>query len=938
MDSTSFLRFVLPSAPEAATCIAQITKNEDCKQFHRPLQGTSEEKGSQLLIYALNGSPATSGVFYTPFAYKLNSLGRGDDAALLGCRVLWLDLDVGPDKAYPTKREAIAAVAKFCADADWPKPSALVDSGNGLHVYWRWEHALPHMEWKLLAERFKQHCKSYNLSADHACTADMHRILRLPGTKNKKGRPLRCQTLRVNRTYLDIDDLQYRLKDITPPNFLGITRDQLNPILLDSDENHLITDVHTDEKGDMDTIIASCQAVAEIAESGGADCAEPLWRDMLGLAAHVHDGEEWAHKLSEGHAGYSHGRTEAKYYARSKYGPPLCETIRDNGGNCDGCPHKVKTPLTLGRKKAEPDKRHGNMHLRPSKREWLPLADGLYRVIKQKDDEVQVKVAPQQLLDVQLYERRHRGTGTDDAESFLVLEHAHGRVGIPTECLHDNRQLATVLNRGMFNVSNDHLQRFGVYLVAWIQQLRSNGKVIPSSTTFGWLDEAQHGEGFVVGSDTYHADGGKTLSAVQDKQAIKKYSATGSPEPWQKAVRFLEQDNQPAVMSMLATSFAAPLMRFTAMAGAAINFFSPESGVGKTSAMRVAQAVWGDPAGIFALQDTPNSINKQLGVLNNLPCYWDEIRMEKNLEGYVELMFSLSQGREKARLNKDAKAREVSTWQTLLISATNDSLLPYVNEHSKSSDAAIMRLLEIQIPQNPNARSHSDAERLFRPPRANYGHAGREYAQYLAQNADKVSDLYDKMRDEFTKEIYGLQGQRFWVGTISAMLTGAAIAKHLGLVNFDLPGLKAFLISVFHDMNKKAIQHQKMTEADVLVSRFLHENADRVLITDQVPVARQASVITVKNEPSTHRGAIVAQYATDPRILRIYEAPFRDFLAEEKVTMDMWRRKVAKTDHKLNSSMKVVLGHGTDYHTPTRIRCFQLTLKDDSWLQDDDFY
>ena len=55
----------------------------------------------------------------------------------LALKAIWLDIDGNkPDKGYGTKAEALAALDKFIKDAKLPFPTAIVDSGNGYHVYW----------------------------------------------------------------------------------------------------------------------------------------------------------------------------------------------------------------------------------------------------------------------------------------------------------------------------------------------------------------------------------------------------------------------------------------------------------------------------------------------------------------------------------------------------------------------------------------------------------------------------------------------------------------------------------------------------------------------------------------------------------------------------------------------------------------------------------
>ena len=58
-----------------------------------------------------------------------------------GTCAFWLDIDCGEDKAaagkgYTTVEDAEVALRKFCQDAGLPKPTHIVHSGGGLHVYW----------------------------------------------------------------------------------------------------------------------------------------------------------------------------------------------------------------------------------------------------------------------------------------------------------------------------------------------------------------------------------------------------------------------------------------------------------------------------------------------------------------------------------------------------------------------------------------------------------------------------------------------------------------------------------------------------------------------------------------------------------------------------------------------------------------------------------
>ena len=107
---------------------------------------------------------------------------------------MFLDLDCGPAKDYPDQRSALDALKKFCSQLDLPKPQ-LVNSGRGIHAYWLLSEEAPADKWRSVAERLKKACEHKKLYADPAVTADLARVLRVPGTHNYKGDPLPVQLL-----------------------------------------------------------------------------------------------------------------------------------------------------------------------------------------------------------------------------------------------------------------------------------------------------------------------------------------------------------------------------------------------------------------------------------------------------------------------------------------------------------------------------------------------------------------------------------------------------------------------------------------------------------------------------------------------------------------------------------------------------------------------
>ena len=100
----------------------------------------------------------------------------------------FLDIDCGEGKDYDTQAEAVQALAKFCKTVGLPRP-LLVNSGRGVHVYWRLTEAVCPDDWKPVATRLKRLCKEHDFYCDNQVTADCARVLRIPFTHNHKTTP-----------------------------------------------------------------------------------------------------------------------------------------------------------------------------------------------------------------------------------------------------------------------------------------------------------------------------------------------------------------------------------------------------------------------------------------------------------------------------------------------------------------------------------------------------------------------------------------------------------------------------------------------------------------------------------------------------------------------------------------------------------------------------
>jgi hypothetical protein len=123
----------------------------------------------------------------TKTGHKIKGAKRNQQNAL-ALKSLFVDIDV-KDKGYGSEKEAVAALIAFKNKVGLPVPSTLVKSGGGIHVYWTCDRALTLQEWQPLARALVNAASDFGLKFDAGCTIDSARVLRVPGTWNRKYNP-----------------------------------------------------------------------------------------------------------------------------------------------------------------------------------------------------------------------------------------------------------------------------------------------------------------------------------------------------------------------------------------------------------------------------------------------------------------------------------------------------------------------------------------------------------------------------------------------------------------------------------------------------------------------------------------------------------------------------------------------------------------------------
>ena len=143
----------------------------------------STSADAEILIKADNAR--NNNIFITLAQFQDCSPGRKAEFTD-SFKSLWVDIDCGANKTYQTKEQAIVAARAFCIACNFPKPSLIIDSGGGIHLYWSFDKTIGVSEWVPLSNDLKKLCALKGFGIDPAVMGDAARVMRVPGSSNFK--------------------------------------------------------------------------------------------------------------------------------------------------------------------------------------------------------------------------------------------------------------------------------------------------------------------------------------------------------------------------------------------------------------------------------------------------------------------------------------------------------------------------------------------------------------------------------------------------------------------------------------------------------------------------------------------------------------------------------------------------------------------------------
>lgn len=844
---------------------------------------------------------------------------------VLSLKAVWIDVDVKEEpKGYATIEAALDAVAAFVEAAGLPPPTALVGSGGGLHIYWRSARPLSLEEWQPYAEGIKTAALAFGLRCDAGCTVDSARVLRVPGTFNRKidpPRPVRLLGLQEND--YDFETELAGIKVIRPHSphgglgssdailtgtpaatFAGLKQESLAAGLT-SPETPL----------DPKPIMMGCAFLRDALLTGGKDYDQPMWNLTTLAATFLDDGQALAHKMGAGHIEYTETSTDELWARKLRertdrgLGWPSCQAIQAAGSKvCATCPHfkEKKSPLHLTLVATHtPSTLLANSANIGQQIESLSLPDGFEvhdgyickMFMKESKEEDQPPIAvPLKLFLRQLSMPLAHKDGTTHTLSFTTsLDKGYtGRVSVDLETLMGGGVdlLKTIGRLGVMTYPPNE-RYIKEFFMSWLSKL-NEANAATKSVPFGWWVENGQRHGFVYGG-LIVKDGGRppAPAGMGDANTRDIYQPTGEIQPWIDACKLVTDQQRPELDAIIAASFAAPLMVSPAEYSALLSAWGA-TGVGKSTAIKVGQAVWAHPKKAKEVtRSTANSVIHKMGQLRNLPVYWDEIKNKKAQGQVFETFFAGSDGIGPGRLTSNIEQRARDDWQTMLIIAANLSFVDHVVSEQKTTAAGIYRVFEYHIPSvlpdAPGQMNSADASRITQELENNFGQVGMQYAKLLGSDP-KAADAYTMaIYHGFYKRVKANKEERFWSSICGCLIAGACYANMFG-AQINVERLTEFLIEAY-EKNRQRLT-EEATEGGTVINTtealtgFLKAHVENTLYTDTFPVGKgkPKPVACIFGPDPNRPKPIYVQWATEARKLRIARPRFAKYMHENNIS------------------------------------------------------
>jgi len=867
--------------------------------------------------------------FCTSLQSQSGKNSKGNPKAIRGAQFaltqksIWIDMDVGENdpKKYTTVQEALTAALRFQATVGLPKPSAIVFSGNGVHVYWISKDPLTPAEWAPYAGGLKALLLANSVKCDSGLTTDIARILRVPGTFNHKTEP--PKPVQLSPTPLALYNFETQLSFLKNFAVTLSTPGVVKPATIFADDANLESfkrppafkidepdlnagiDKHQETLLQAEPIFKGCGFLKQSLLNGGKDYDNTLWMYSVLCSTFMENGNAIAHAISKDHASYTQADTQALYDRKVAerhdrgIGYPSCATIQGAGCTaCATCPllAKGKSPLNIRGAAAHVTATVTGGTLPPVD---LPPTFALNnegiicKVIETEEGEnaVTTMVPLFQAVLTDFWLQKHPGEHlnfTMTVDKGFTEQTSIDLGEVSTQGFRSYLGKRRVLINP--NAAPKLLEEFVLSMIGKLRALTAAQQSVP----FGWYEENGVRRGFVFGGKIMKDDGSERPCGAADPNIARKYRPIGDLAKWHAAAATVTNRKRPELTAIMLMSFASPLLELYGKESLMFSAYGSDSGAGKSSAYKVGMSVWGHPLLTKGTEtQTANNITTIMKTIRNLPFYWDEITDDVQREKVAKVMHEADGGKEKGRNLDGVRTQTEGTWALMIHYASNGSYLSFLRQRNQNTTASVARVLEWEVKRidgGPGHLNDADAALIINETYRNYGQMGLQYAKFLAMNHKQITEELRLKCNEVQAALGGGNSERYWYTAVAIMACAAKYAKGMG-IDLDPQEIEDFMFKVYREnlmIREEFSIGGTVDNSETVLTRYLKERAiqERGIWTNymhnkQGKPTKPVLLLKGPTQPRNTQG-IEFRFAVENQILVISQTDFNAWLKFHK--------------------------------------------------------
>jgi Domain of unknown function (DUF927) len=404
----------------------------------------------------------------------------------------------------------------------------------------------------------------------------------------------------------------------------------------------------------------------------------------------------------------------------------------------------------------------------------------------------------------------------DEGNELLELAWLHyktwKRRTVQREHARSGRRLVTAVAGAGFPVMDSTSRK----IEAWLDIFESyNRDRLPTTTIarrLGW----QPDRSFVTSDG--HPSRVHPIPGLEP--VVHAHRPQGDLDGWKAAIGQL--DGHPIAQMGVAASLAAPLLELLDLSSFTVDF-SGQTTTGKTTTLEAGLSVWADPQAAMAnWNGTRLSLENRLAILKGVPAAIDETSNAAGLkvDTIRDMLYSIPQGRSKALGRQDGGSRPSVTWQTVVLSSGERSILSFTRDGGTAA-----RVLElVGSPFGDDGRQAAIAVR-----EGVYAHHGVAGAAFVFCLQKYIADVgQERLRDRHRKATERLLGDgalaKRRAPLIAALALAATLAHDFGILPYQAPTIATWK-TLFH---REETSDDRPGEALQVIRNFLAANQVRV--------------------------------------------------------------------------------------------------------------